>query len=214
MKEKRNFSPFPKMYLLFTFLLCRKMLVGKRVGCFNCFQSPRVFCSMYLSKCQFNKDQSMCCPFNTLLHNLILKDDEKRFFKKHCGRRTKCCFCTRNPLPHNYPEGKNKIRKKNSEKRTKCCFLTCMRVNGQCLYWTSPCIVPLTLYHAFPSFSSLSNDKFSVLSKLKAFADDNSNVTKMTKFAGDSLENIVGKGDNAGYQHFLLFQQFFLKLPI
>ena len=89
-----------------------------------------------------------------------------------------------------------------------------MRVNGQCLYWTSPCIVPLTLYHLFPSFSSLSNDKFSVLSKLKAFADDNSIVTKMTKFAGDSLENIVGKGDNAGYQHFLLFQQcFFFKAP-
>ena len=28
------------------------------------------------------------------------------------------------------------------------------------------------------------------------------------------LENIVGKGENAGYQHFLLFQQCFLKLSL
>ena len=28
------------------------------------------------------------------------------------------------------------------------------------------------------------------------------------------VENIVGKGENAGYQHFLLFQQGFLKRPL
>ena len=27
----------------------------------------------------------------------------------------------------------------------------------------------------------------------------------------DRVENIVGKGDNAGYQHFLLFPQCFVK---
>ena len=27
------------------------------------------------------------------------------------------------------------------------------------------------------------------------------------------LENIVGKGENAGYQHFVLFPQFFLLFP-
>ena len=27
----------------------------------------------------------------------------------------------------------------------------------------------------------------------------------------DSVENIVGKGENAGYQHFLLFPQCFVK---
>ena len=27
----------------------------------------------------------------------------------------------------------------------------------------------------------------------------------------DRVENIVGKGENAGYKHFLLFQQCFLK---
>ena len=31
------------------------------------------------------------------------------------------------------------------------------------------------------------------------------------KFALRRVENIVGKGQNAGYQHFLLFSQFFQK---
>ena len=30
-------------------------------------------------------------------------------------------------------------------------------------------------------------------------------------FVFECIENIVGKGENAGYQHFLLFQQCFLK---
>ena len=28
------------------------------------------------------------------------------------------------------------------------------------------------------------------------------------------VENIVGKGENAGYQHFLLFPQYFQKAPL
>ena len=47
------------------------------------------------------------------------------------------------------------------------------------------------------------------LSKLKASADDNLNVTQKLKFALGRVENIVGKGENAGYQHFLLFPQCF-----
>ena len=31
----------------------------------------------------------------------------------------------------------------------------------------------------------------------------------MMIFVVDGVENIVGKGENAGYQHFLLFQQCF-----
>ena len=31
----------------------------------------------------------------------------------------------------------------------------------------------------------------------------------MMKFFFDRVENIVGKGENAGYQHFLLFPQYF-----
>ena len=47
------------------------------------------------------------------------------------------------------------------------------------------------------------------LAKLKAFADDKINATKMIISAFDRVENIVGKGENAGYQHFLLFSQCF-----
>ena len=46
-------------------------------------------------------------------------------------------------------------------------------------------------------------------SKFKANADDNLNVAKMAKFVLDMIENIAGKGENAGYQHFLLFLQCF-----
>ena len=34
----------------------------------------------------------------------------------------------------------------------------------------------------------------------------------MAKFVFDRVENIVGKGENDGYQHFLLFPQCFIKL--
>ena len=48
-------------------------------------------------------------------------------------------------------------------------------------------------------------------SKLKAFAEDKKNVNKQFKFGLGRVENIVGKGENAGYQHFLLFPQCFQK---
>ena len=53
--------------------------------------------------------------------------------------------------------------------------------------------------------NSLPNDELLDLSKLKAFADDNLNVYQKLKFASGRVENIVGKGENAGYQHFLPF---------
>ena len=40
--------------------------------------------------------------------------------------------------------------------------------------------------------------------KLKAFADNKINVNEKLKFGLERIENIVGKGENAGYQHFLL----------
>ena len=46
---------------------------------------------------------------------------------------------------------------------------------------------------------SLPNDKFLDWSKLKAFADDKINVTKLHKFFLGLAENIVGKGENTGY---------------
>ena len=41
------------------------------------------------------------------------------------------------------------------------------------------------------------------MTKFKTFADNKVDVAKISLF--DIVENTVGKGDNAGYQHFLLF---------
>ena len=49
------------------------------------------------------------------------------------------------------------------------------------------------------------------LTKLKAFADNMLNVAEIKISFYNRLENTVGKGENAGYQHFLLFQQCFAK---
>ena len=66
-----------------------------------------------------------------------------------------------------------------------------------------------TIY--FLWFNSLPNDNILDLSKLKAYADDKITVTEKLKFVFGRVENIVGKGENAGYQHFLLFPHCFLK---
>ena len=58
-------------------------------------------------------------------------------------------------------------------------------------------------------FNSLPDGKILDWSNLKAFADDNINVAEMMISLSDRIENIVGKGENAGYQHFLLFPQCF-----
>ena len=62
----------------------------------------------------------------------------------------------------------------------------------------------------------LPDDKISGLPKLKAFADDKLNVTQNVKVVFHRIENIVGKEENAGYQHFLLSQNVFkmLFLPV
>ena len=57
----------------------------------------------------------------------------------------------------------------------------------------------------------LPNDKFLHWSKLKAFADNKIIETEKLKFVFGRVDNIVGKGENAGYQHFLLFPQCFQK---
>ena len=61
------------------------------------------------------------------------------------------------------------------------------------------------------SLNSLPNNKIYGLSKSKALADDKINVSEKLKFDLGRVENIVGKGENAGYQHFLLFPQCFQK---
>ena len=47
--------------------------------------------------------------------------------------------------------------------------------------------------------------------ELKAFADDKFHVDKLVSSDLDRVENTVGKGENAGCQHFLLFQRCFQK---
>ena len=60
--------------------------------------------------------------------------------------------------------------------------------------------------------NSLQNNKILDWSKLKAFADDKINVLKTLNIKLGRVENIVGKGENAGYQHFLLSPQCFQKV--
>ena len=59
--------------------------------------------------------------------------------------------------------------------------------------------------------NSLPNNKILDETKLSAHADDKLNVAKMMISLFDGVENTVGKGENAGYQHFLLFPQCFPK---
>ena len=59
------------------------------------------------------------------------------------------------------------------------------------------------------SLNTLLNDKFLDWSKSKAVADNKSNVAEKLKLVSGRVENIEGKGENAGHQHFLLFLQCF-----
>ena len=47
------------------------------------------------------------------------------------------------------------------------------------------------------------------MTKFKVFADHKTNVPQMMISVCGRVENMVGKGEQAGYQHFLLFPQFF-----
>ena len=57
------------------------------------------------------------------------------------------------------------------------------------------------------SFNSLPYDKFMDWSKFKAFADDKRDWKSEICFG--KVENIVGKEENAGYQHFFPFSTMF-----
>ena len=62
--------------------------------------------------------------------------------------------------------------------------------------------------------NSLPNNISLDYSKLKTFEDDKINMTKNLNFSLGRVENIVVKGENAGFQHFLLFQQCFQKASL
>ena len=59
----------------------------------------------------------------------------------------------------------------------------------------------------FALVNSITNNEISDLSQLKAFADNKINVTQILNFDLGRVKNIVGKRENADYQHFLLFPQ-------
>ena len=48
-------------------------------------------------------------------------------------------------------------------------------------------------------------------SEFKAFADNNLNMPEILNFVFGSVESLVGKGENAGYHHFLFFPKCFQK---
>ena len=75
--------------------------------------------------------------------------------------------------------------------------------------WSPSC--GSTLLSALQTSNSLPNDKFLDWSNLKALADHRLKVTEKLKFVSGRVENIEGNGENAGYQHFLLFPQCVLK---
>ena len=61
-------------------------------------------------------------------------------------------------------------------------------------------------------FNSLANDKILAFIKFKAFGNDKIIVNQKFKLVSGRVENIGGKGENAGHQHFLVFLHYFLKL--
>ena len=56
-------------------------------------------------------------------------------------------------------------------------------------------------------FNALPYDKILDWSRLNTFANNKINVNKKVRFGLGWVENIVGKGETAGYQYFLLFPQ-------
>ena len=60
----------------------------------------------------------------------------------------------------------------------------------------------LTLYHTIKILDH---------SKLKALAADTINSNKNLRLVSGRVENALGKGDNAGYRHFLFFSKCYQK---
>ena len=56
------------------------------------------------------------------------------------------------------------------------------------------------------------NNKILDWSELKAYADDKTNANEKLKFVFGWVENIVGKGENAGYQDFSFSHRVFKRL--
>ena len=55
----------------------------------------------------------------------------------------------------------------------------------------------------------LPQNKVAHISNLKPFAKNKLDVAQVIEFVFERIENLVAKGENAGYHHFILFPQFF-----
>ena len=66
-----------------------------------------------------------------------------------------------------------------------------------------------SIFSFFTMLSTLVQRVAKMSGRLKAFANDKSNVNQNLKFVLGRVENIVGKKENAGYQHFLLLPSVF-----
>ena len=84
-------------------------------------------------------------------------------------------------------------------------------IGQQCRSKTINWTLSTGIYWSEWHFNSLPNDKILDWSKLKAIADDKTKALNMIILVLDTVENILGKAENAGYQHFLLFPQCFQK---
>ena len=61
-------------------------------------------------------------------------------------------------------------------------------------------------------FNSLANNKNFGLDQIQTICRRQNNSDSKIEIYVERVENIVGKGENVAYQHFLLFQQCFQKL--
>ena len=64
--------------------------------------------------------------------------------------------------------------------------------------WINPSFIDNL--QTIPISNSIPDDKILALSRLKLFADDNFIVAQMVQFLRERVDNIVGKGQNAGFQ--------------
>ena len=76
------------------------------------------------------------------------------------------------------------------------------------------CLQVLSIWTGLKSclVRSLPDNKILTRSDFKEFADNKIESVPMIKFVLNCLENILGKQENAGYWHFLLFPKCFQKL--
>ena len=72
-------------------------------------------------------------------------------------------------------------------------------------------VFSLHIFTSLFAIKPLPKDNFFEWIKLKALAEDNLDITEIVIYVFNRVENILGKGENAGYQHFLFFLTMFSK---